>query len=89
MLGWANRLAGILLYLFVYIVIFSVFLFYAVQLHLLQPEGLQASATYPYIQPLAPGLMNVSGDVFPLFKNLFAELQGFFGRFSAPASSIR
>ncbi|MEI6949097.1 CvpA family protein [Paraflavisolibacter sp. H34] len=87
MLGWLNRLAGILLYFFVYTFIFSVFLFYAGQLHLLQPDGLEASVTYPYIRPLAPSILNATGEIFPLFKNLFGQLEQFFDRFSAAQPS--
>ena len=53
MLGWINRLAGIILYVAVYILIFSVFLFYIDQMDLIKPETKNASVSYKYIQPLA------------------------------------
>src|SRR5688572_21482914 len=38
MLGWANRLGGIILYMMIYILVYSVILFYAEQAKLIQPE---------------------------------------------------
>lgn len=78
MLGWANRLGGVILYALIYLFIFSVILFYAAQLHLLKPETLQASVTYPYLQPLGPKIINALSYVIPWFKNMFDELGRFF-----------
>src|SRR5215213_7859769 len=36
MLGWLNKLGGVVLYVLLYLFIFSVLLFYAVQLHLIK-----------------------------------------------------
>ena len=33
LLGWANRIAGIGLFILLYTIIFSIFLFYAIQIH--------------------------------------------------------
>jgi membrane protein required for colicin V production len=82
MLGWANRIGGVVLYALLYSIIFSVFVFYAVQLHFIKPESLQASITYPYLQPLAPKVIGGIGFVIPWFKNMFVELETFFGGFA-------
>lgn len=82
MLGWANRLAGILLYALLYSIIFSVFVFYAVQLHFIKPESFNASSSYPFLQPLGPKVIEGFGVVIPWFKNMFAELEQFFGTFA-------
>lgn len=88
MLGWLNRIAGILLFALLYSIFFSIFLFYAVQLHFISPETIAASATYPYLQPLGPAVINSLGTIIPAFKNMFGQLQEFFGRMNdaAPAS---
>ncbi len=78
MLGWLNRLGGVILFALIYLFIFSIVLFYAVQLHIVRPETTQASATYPYLEPLAPKIMNGLGTIIPWFKNMFAELLDFF-----------
>ncbi len=79
MLGWVNRIAGILLYALLYSIFISVFLFYAVQLHILSSDTVKASFAYPYIQPLAPAVINNIGKVIPLFKDAFGQLEQFFG----------
>lgn len=80
MLGWANRLAGILLFVVLYGILLSIFLFYAVQLHFFSEEAVAASLTYPYLQPLGPAVINALGTIIPLFKNMFTQLQDFFGQ---------
>lgn len=79
MLGWINKLAGILLYAFIYATIFSIVLFYAVQMHLINTETIQASHTYAYIQPIGPKALSLLGSIIPFFQNLFADLEKFFG----------
>ena len=78
MLGWVNRLGGMLLYILLYSIIFSIFLFYAVQLHFIKSAAASASYIYPFLQPLAPKVMNAIGDIIPLFKDMFSQLQAFF-----------
>ncbi|RYY22709.1 MAG: CvpA family protein [Chitinophagaceae bacterium] len=82
MLGWVNRVAGIFLYAVMYILIFSVLLFFAVQMHFFDEATLEASATYPYIKPVGPFVIDGIGTLLPWFKDMFAELQGFFDRLS-------
>lgn len=78
MLGWLNKLGGILLYVLLYLFIFSAVLFYAEQLHLIKKETTDASVFYRYIQPLAPKIINALGYILPFFKNMFIELESFF-----------
>jgi membrane protein required for colicin V production len=84
MLGWANRIAGILLYALLYSIIYSIFLFYAIQLHFIKVETTTASAVYTYLQPLGPKVIEGFGVVIPWFKNMFAELEQFFGKYADP-----
>ena len=77
-LGWANRLGGFLFYALLYLFITSLLLFYAVQLNLTKPETLEASVTYPILQPIAPRIISGLGVVVPFFKNMFTELEVFF-----------
>lgn len=82
MLGWLNKLGGIVFYVLIYFFIFSILLFYAVQLNLIKPEATAASSTYKYIQPIAPKVMNVMGSILPFFKNMFNDLLNFFQNIS-------
>ncbi len=80
MLGWLNKIGGIILFILIYSIVFSIFLFYAVQLHFLKTETIQASKCYPLIQPLGPGVINKLAVAIPFFKDMFSQLQEFFGR---------
>lgn len=78
MLGWINRLAGVALFILLYSIIFSVFLFYAVQLHFISAATATSSVVFPYLQPLAPKIINSLGTILPWFKNMFHQLEVFF-----------
>ena len=78
MLGCLNRLGGVLLYVILYSIIFSIFLFFAEKANLLKPEVIRQSQTYSYIAPWGPKVIDNFGTVIPLFKDMFAQLEGFF-----------
>lgn len=78
LLGWANRIAGIILYAALYIIIFSIVLFYAEKLKLLQPKAIQSSLSYNFVKPWGPVLMDNIGRVIPWFKDMFTQLEDFF-----------
>jgi membrane protein required for colicin V production len=79
LLGWVNRLGGIMLYLAIYLIVYSVILFYVEQVKLIQPETIQNSVSYSYIQPWGPRVINGFASIIPFFKDMFADLQSFFG----------
>lgn len=79
MLGWVNRLGGILFFAAIYIIIYSVIIFYAEQLQVIKPETIENSVTYSYIWPLGPKVIDGFGKIIPIFRNMFTELQHFFG----------
>jgi membrane protein required for colicin V production len=78
MLGWLDRLAGIVLYLVIYTIIFSVILFFAEKMVLLKPETIKASKVYDFVAPWGPAVIDNLGKIIPVFKDLFLELQSFF-----------
>jgi membrane protein required for colicin V production len=79
LLGWVNRLGGMTFYAALYIIIFSIFLFYAEKIHLLEPATIQASQCYGFVQPWGPIVIDGFGKIIPLFKDMFTELEAFFG----------
>lgn len=87
LLGWANKLGGILLYIIIYTMAYSVLLFYAAQLKLVSAETVQRSVTYAYIQPLGPWVIDGIGKLIPAFKDMFTELETFFERIAHDAST--
>jgi len=76
--GWINRLAGAALYVLLYCIIFSVFLFYAEKMRFFQPATIQRSSAWSYIRPWAPQLMEGFGRLIPVFKDSFMQLETFF-----------
>ncbi|MEZ2441309.1 membrane protein required for colicin V production [Chitinophaga sp. W3I9] len=78
MLGWLNKLGGILLYSVIFIIIYSVVLWMANQVYWLSPETKLQSVVYPYIENIGPWVLDHMGSVIPVFKNMFTELQSFF-----------
>lgn len=86
MLGWLNRIAGIILYAVIYTSIFSILLFYLGQMKIISSETIQASVTYSFIRPWGPKAMDILAVVIPIFKNMFSELEDFFSHMSQKLS---
>ncbi len=82
MMGWLNKLGGVLLYAVIYTLVLSVLLFYAVQLHLIRPRTLSSSATYPFIRPWGQVAIDEFGRFVPWFEGMFIRLEDFFSRFA-------
>lgn len=78
MMGWANKIGGILLYIVLYLFLLSVLLFFAQQVHLFSETTLAQSVTWPVIQPLGPWVIDGFGKLIPVFKDMFTELSNFF-----------
>ncbi len=80
MLGWLNRLGGIVLYIVLFVVVLSVGVFYLEKLNLLTPQSIASSKTYPFIKPWGLRAIGALGTVIPFFRNMFQELETFFGQ---------
>ena len=81
-LGWMNRLLGVIFYALLYVMIFSILLFYATKINLIQQNAIDASKTYHFIEPWGPYAMNALGKMFHVFSNMFVDLEDFFSKFS-------
>jgi membrane protein required for colicin V production len=84
LLGWVNRLGGILLYGFAFTLLYSVVLWFANQVHVLTPELKLQSAVYPYLESLGPWTISWLGKLIPWFQDSFKELELFFEKASLP-----
>ena len=82
LLGWLNRIGGIILYGVLFITAFSIVLFYAQQIKLLKPETISASKTWSFIQPWGPKAIEGFAVIIPFFKDMFSQLESFFGNIS-------
>jgi membrane protein required for colicin V production len=86
MLGMVDTILGALLYVFIYTILFSIFLFYLQKMGVISPETIGASKVYPFIAPVGPWLIDNLGKIIPFFKNIFDELSTFFDSFAHKAS---
>lgn len=82
MLGWIDRLAGVALYIMIYLLIFSVILFFAEKTMLIKAETIATSKVHGFVAPWAPILIDHLGKIIPVFSNLFKQLEIFFGTLS-------
>ncbi|MDB5190909.1 MAG: CvpA family protein [Segetibacter sp.] len=80
LLGWVDALGGIILYSLLYLMIYSVVLFYATKIGLVSIDTQQASKTYPFIAALAPTAIDGLGKIFPFFSDMFTQLTTFFDK---------
>jgi membrane protein required for colicin V production len=78
MLGWVDKLGGIILYIIIYTIIFSVLLFFAEKTLFIKPDTIAKSSVYHYVAPVGPSVINHIGKIVPIFKDLFTQLEGFF-----------
>ena len=87
MLGWANRLSGILLYATIFSIIFSVILYYIEKMQLLPQDILEASFVYPFLRDLGPAVIEGIGKVLPFVKEAFNDLQHFFEKLAEKSTN--
>ncbi len=78
MMGWMNKLGGVLLYMILYGMIFSILIFYGKQLKIFTPDMLASSKVYPLVSPLAPDIMEMLGKLIPVLQDVFHQLEDFF-----------
>ncbi len=78
MLGWVDKIGGIVFYLMIYTIIFSIILFFADKTFLIKKETIADSKVYNYVAPWGPKVMDNLGRIIPVFKDLFLQLQNFF-----------
>lgn len=78
LLGWINKVSGVVLYAAVYTTILSVMLFYAEKINWIKADTFTASHTYAFIKPWGPKAIELFGTVIPFFKGMFDELSHFF-----------
>lgn len=77
-LGWLNRLAGAILYILLYIIVFSVLLFFAQQMNLIKQETIEESKVHRWVEPIGPYIINGLGKIIPFFRDMFEDLKAFF-----------
>lgn len=70
MIGWLNKLSGVLLYLLLYTVMISSLVYFMEKIHLLEKKDTEKSLTYPYISKWAPVILEKTGEIIPYLKQI-------------------
>jgi membrane protein required for colicin V production len=78
MLGWLNKLGGIVLYLFIYLFVYSILLFYLTNMNVIKEDTIASSHTYSLVEPFGHTAIDAMGAIIPFFKNIFSQLSDFF-----------
>lgn len=78
MLGIVNKLTGGLLYAFLGVVFWSSMLWIGARMHIITPEIISESKTYPLLSGIAPWFFEQAGKLWPYVKDTFSNLEHFF-----------
>jgi membrane protein required for colicin V production len=78
MLGWLNKLGGVVIYAFTYTILFSAILFFGTAMNWFESRQLDDSFFVQFLSDLAPNLMETLGAIIPPLKNSFSNLEEFF-----------
>lgn len=81
-LGGINKIGGAIFYVLIYLLGYSVWLFFLVKMKVIEPKTVEESITYQYIRPWGPLVIDSLGKLIPIFKDLFGELETFFENLS-------
>jgi len=80
MLGTANKLAGGILYGFLGTVLWSSLLWIGARMNFYSPELIASSKTYSFLSCVAPWFFSCAGHLLPFAKDVFANLESYFGK---------
>jgi len=78
LLGWVNKLGGILLYIIFYLSVYSVILFYATRSGMISQKSTLNSHFYSLIEPFGPGIIRFIRGFIPYGQDMFKALEAFF-----------
>jgi membrane protein required for colicin V production len=80
LLGWLNKLGGMLLFLILYLSVYSVILFYGTRTQVISKQAMADSQIYSLIAPFGPGVIRLITRFIPYGHDMFHALEGFFDK---------
>src|SRR5450755_2573996 len=78
LLEWLNKLGGILLFILLYLSIYSIFLFYGTKTQVISKQAVEDSHFYSMIAPFGPAVIRFFTGFIPYGQDMFVALEGFF-----------
>jgi membrane protein required for colicin V production len=85
-MGWLNKLGGVVLYVALFIAVYSIVLFYGTHAHIISQQTIASSKVYKFIEPWGLAVIDGIGKLVPIFKNMFIELEEFFSDLAKKAA---
>lgn len=86
-LGFINRALGVVLRVFLFTLLFSMFIWLINQAGLISPETKSQSAVFGFLLPAADYTITFLGNILPAVKNIFADIEHFFEDLASKAKS--
>jgi membrane protein required for colicin V production len=80
MLGWLNKLGGILLFMILYLSIYSIVLFYGTRTQIISHQAVEHSHYYSIVSPFGPAIIRFITGFIPYGQDMFIALEGFFDK---------
>ena len=80
MLEWLNKLGGILLFILLYLSIYSIILFYGTHAGIISKQSVEDSRMYSLIAPFGPAVIRFITSFIPYGQDMFHSLEGFFDK---------
>jgi membrane protein required for colicin V production len=80
LLEWLNKLGGILLFLILYMSVYSIILFYGTKTQVISKRAIEDSHFYSLIAPFGPSVIRFITGFIPYGKDMFIALEGFFDK---------
>jgi membrane protein required for colicin V production len=80
LLGWLNKLGGILLFLVLYLSVYSVVLFYGTKTQIISKQAVAGSHFYAMLAPFGPTVIRSITGFLPFGQDMFTALEAFFDK---------
>jgi membrane protein required for colicin V production len=80
LMNWLNKLGGILLFLILYLAIFSIILFYGTKTGVISKSATDHSHFYSIVAPFGPSVIRFITGFLPFGQDMFKALEGFFDK---------
>jgi membrane protein required for colicin V production len=80
LLEWLNKLGGILLFLLLYLSVYSIILFYGTKTQFISKQAVEESHFYSLIAPFGPAVIRFITGFIPFGQDMFTALEGFFDK---------
>ena len=74
MMGWLNKLAGVLLYVLLYTLLMSTLLYFSERINLVEKKDMEKSLTYTYMSKWAPVIWEKIGEIVPYINEIPNQL---------------